>query len=124
MMKKNKEISWLKSPKAETYPAAQSFLSLLYNDETAATHVKKLKRAGITQFKAKDIFRASGLEKPGLETPDVQRARKRLKKGEPVSPVLLVRDPEKGKVIIAEGYQSICAAYSLDHESVVACKII
>lgn len=123
-MKKNKEISWLKSPKAETYPAAQSYLSLLYNDETAATHVRKLKRASVTKFKAKDIFRASGLEKPGLEAPDVQRVRKRLKKGEPVSPVLLVRDPQKGKVIIAEGYQSICAAYSLDHESIVACKII
>ncbi len=45
-MSKNVEIKWLSEPEEHDYPAALSYLSLLYDEATAAVWVEKLKLRG------------------------------------------------------------------------------
>ena len=85
--------------------------------------IAALKAAKITQFKAKDIFRASGLSLLGTSNSHVVKDRDKLLAGQPISPILLVRDSDKGKVIIADGYHRLCAVYSFDEDALIPCKI-
>ncbi len=65
-MAKAIRIKWLRKPEDHDYTAAQSYLSLLYDEPTSAVHVDKLKRAPMFKFQAKDIFRASELSLLGV----------------------------------------------------------
>lgn len=128
-MKKSKKtpentIKWLKKPEPHNYPAALSYLTLVYPPDVAASFVKKLKAAPITEFKAKDIFRASKLSLLGVSNIHVERNRKKIKKGIALSPILLVRDPKDCKVIIADGYHRMCGVYAFDEDSVIPCQIV
>src|ERR1043166_1810674 len=102
------KIKWLKKPEAHNYPAALSYLNLIYPDTIAREMVKKLRKAPIVEFKAKDIFRASKLSLLGVSNAHVDKNRKKIKKGIALSPILLVRDSEDCKVIIADGYHRMC----------------
>lgn len=118
------EIKWLPEPEAKNYPAAVSYLTLLYDDATVKALVKKLKRAPVSQFKAKDIFRASGQSLLGISNSHVDKDRKKIKDGEEISPIVLVRDEKNGKVIIADGYHRLCAVYSFNEDAFIPCKIV
>src|SRR6187200_1408404 len=122
-MSKKIEIKWLSEPEDHDYPAALSYLSLLYNKRTATAHVNRLKRASMSKFKAKDIFRASRLPLLGISNAHAKEDRKRIQSGAALSPLLLIRDSVNGKVIIADGYHRLCAAYSLNEDVDVPCKI-
>jgi hypothetical protein len=122
-MKKAK-IRWLSKPQKHDYPAAQSFLSLLLQPRVAKALVEKLKRAGITEFAAKDIFRASTLPLLGNSNSHVEKYRQLVLLKEPLSPLLLCRDPAHGKLIIADGYHRLCAVYTFDEDAVIPCQII
>ena len=122
-MSKQVGIKWLREPEEHNYPAALSYLCLLYNEQTAATHVDKLKRASIAEFKAKDIFRASGLSLLGISNAHVEKNQQKIQSGYQLSPLLLIRDPVNGKVIVADGYHRVCAIYSYDEDAVIPCKI-
>jgi hypothetical protein len=124
MSKKKKKKRWLKEPEDHDYPAAQSYLTLLYDEETAAKYAKVLRRAPMTSFAAKDIFRASRLPLLGTSNFHVRQNQKKISRGKKLSPLLLVRDQVHGKVIIADGYHRMCAVYSFDEDTVVPCKIV
>lgn len=109
--KKEKVIKWLKSPEPHNYPAALSYLGLIYREAIAADFVKKLKSAEVSQFKAKDIFHASQLSLLGVSNYHVEKDRKKIKKGTALSPILLVRDAANEKVIIADGYHRLCCLH-------------
>jgi hypothetical protein len=117
------KIKWMSKPEDHDYTAARSYLSLLYDEPTSAVHVDKLKRAPVSKFKAKDIFRASDLSLLGVSNFHVKVDRKKIKSGKTLSPLLLIRDPDNGKVIIADGYHRLCAVYSYDENAVIPCKI-
>ena len=117
-------IKWLVEPDAHDYPAAYSYLNLLYPKKAARAFVKKLKRAALTDFKSKDIFRASALALLGSDNSHVRKDRKRIEAGQKLSPLLLVRDEGRGKVLIADGYHRLCAVYSFDEDAVIPCKIV
>jgi|ERR1700687_284012 len=117
------EIQWLREPEEQNYPAALSYLHLLYDEQTAATHVDKLKVASISEFKAKDIFRASGLSLLGISNAHVVKDQQKIQSGQQLSPLLLIRDSVNGKVIVADGYHRLCAVYSYEEDAVVPCKI-
>lgn len=117
------EIKWLREPEEHDYPAAESYLRLLYDERTAAGHVEKLQRARMTEFKAKDIFRASRLPLLGISNYHVKKDRRKIKSGESLSPLLLIRDDKNGTVVIADGYHRLCAVYSFDEDAVIPCKI-
>jgi len=121
-MKRN-TYKWLREPEEQDYPAALSYLSLLYDERTANTCVKKLRRAAIAEFKAKDIFRASGLPLLDASNTHVQKDRKKIQSGCALSPLLLIRDPANGKVIIADGYHRLCAVYAYNEDAVIPCRI-
>src|SRR6202049_5182851 len=118
------EIKWLREPEEHDYPSALSYLCLLYDEQTATAHVDKLKRAAMAAFKAKDIFRASGLSLLGTSSGHVERDQQKIQAGLNLSPLLLIRDSVNGKVIVADGYHRLCAVYSYDENAVVPCKIV
>ena len=123
-MPKRADILWLAAPEEHDYPAAKSYLSLLYDAASAATLAQKLRRAPVSKFKAKDIFRASGLSLLGVSNTHVEKDRRKIKDGKRLSPLLLVRDKARGKVIIADGYHRLCAVYSLDEDAEIPCRIV
>jgi hypothetical protein len=123
-MSEKVEIKWLREPEEQDYPSALSYLCLLYDERTATTHVDKLKRASMSAFKAKDIFRASGLSLLGISNAHVDKDRQKIQSGLQLSPLLLMRDSVNGKAIIADGYHRLCAVYSYDENAVVPCKIV
>jgi len=123
-MKKAVPIRWLGKPEAHDYPAAKSYLSLIYEDDEASKLVRRLKRAPVTEFKAKDIFRASGLPLLGISNLRVESDRKKIRDGVKLSPLLLVRDTRNGKVVIADGYHRLCAVYGFAEDALIPCKIV
>jgi len=123
-MVKKIQITWLDRPQEHDYTAAMSYLNLLYDKQTTVMYVNKLRRAPMTAFKSRDIFRASGLSLLGIGNSHVVRDKKKILSKQKLSPILLVRDSHNGKVIIADGYHRMCAVYSYDEDAVVPCKII
>ena len=123
-MAKRFRIRWLAQPKAGNYPAAASYLSLVFDEKIAAKYVRLLKRAPVTEFKSKDIFRASSLSLLGLSNVFVEQNRKKILEGEALSPILLVRDTLNHRVIVADGYHRLCSVYSFDEEAPIPCKIV
>ena len=117
-------IQWLKKPEAANYPAAQSYLGLVYEEAKVKKLVQRLRRARITRFKAKDIFRASALSLLGVSNEHVEKDRKKIRAGKPLSPILLVRDEAHGKVVIADGYHRLCAVYSFDEDAEIPCQLV
>jgi hypothetical protein len=119
-----KQITWLAEVEEHDYPAAESYLRLIYSDEKAAETVTALRKALLTQFKAKDIFRASSLSLLGVSNLRVERDRKKIVDGKSLSPLLLMRDQQNGKVVIADGYHRLCAVYGFDEDALIPCKIV
>lgn len=119
-----KEIKWLPDVEEHDYPAAESYLSLLYNNDRVAGMITSLRSAAIVQFKAKDIFRASQLPLAGVSNLHVEKDRKKIQKGISLSPLLIVRDEPRGKAVIADGYHRLCAVYEFDEDAWIRCKII
>src|SRR5450631_1686125 len=97
------EIKWLTDPEENDYPAAASYLSLLYDEQAAAKYVAQLRKAPVSEFKAKDIFRASGLPLLGVSNSHVEHDQKKVVAGKSLSPLLLVRATSDQRVIIADG---------------------
>ena len=118
----SKGIKWRSSPDEHDYPAALAYLSLVRDD--AAQLVQKLRTAPMSSFKAKDIFRASSLSLLGVSNKHVQKDQKKIRDGEKLSPILLVRDKAHGKVVIADGYHRLCAVYTFDEDAEIPCKIV
>jgi hypothetical protein len=123
-MNNGTEIKWLQEPEDKDYQSAVSYLNLLYNEITVKALVKKLKKVKTTQFKAKDIFRASGLSLLGVSNSHVEKDRKKISEGKELSPILLVRDENNRKIIIADGYHRMCAVYSFSEDASIPCKIV
>ena len=123
MSKKSKK-RWRSEPEKHDYPAAESYLTLLYDEETAAKYAKALADAPMTSFKAKDIFRASELPLLGAANSHVRKNQKKIAAGKKLSPLLLVRNSAHGKLIIADGYHRMCAVYLFDEDTRVPCKIV
>ena len=118
------DIKWLDKPKEGNYPAALSYLTLIYSAKEAGRLVRRLRRARVAQFKSKDIFRASGLPLQGVSNFFVERDRRKILEGEALSPILLVRDAAHGRVVVADGYHRLCSVYAMDAEAPIPCKIV
>ena len=117
-------LIWLASPADKDFPAAASYLGLSHVPKQAKKLVAALRAAPLTQYEAKDIFRASGLPLLGLGNHHVEKERARIRVGDALSPILLVRDALRGRVVIADGYHRLCAAYSLDEDALIPCRIV
>lgn len=121
---KKKNIKWQSDPQKHDYPAAISYLSLTMDPGEAKNVVKKLQKAEMTNFAAKDIFRASRLSLLGVSNSHVEKDRTKIIHHEKLSPLLLFRDECNGKVVIADGYHRLCAVYTFDEDAIIPCKIV
>jgi hypothetical protein len=117
-------IKWLEEPDDKDYPAAVSYLTLLWPGDQVRDFAKRLEAAPLTRFKSKDIFRASGLSLLGVSSARVEKDRQKIRAGVALSPILLVRDPSHGKVVVADGYHRLCAVYSISEDEWIPCKIV
>jgi hypothetical protein len=123
-MDKQTEIKWLAAPEDQDYLAAGSYLTLVEEERVVTTCVEQLQKAPISEFKAKDIFRASGLSLLGISNSHVENDQKKILAGKALSPLLLVRDAGNKKLIVADGYHRMCAVYTFDEDALIPCKII
>ena len=116
---------WKKKPEAHDYPAARDYLSLVLDKKSAAALVARMRVAPLFEHRAKDILRASGLPLLPRDNPHVTRDLKKVRKGETLSPVLLVRgDLKRGiPLTIADGYHRICASWYIDENVLIPCRM-
>ena len=117
-------LSWKDEPDEHDFPAAADYLSLLLSNPGPT--VDELRRSQTVQRKPKDPLRASRLPLLLPSDPEVSRDLRKVAKGEPLSPVLLVRgNALAGRaLIVADGYHRICAAYHLDEDGAIPCRLV
>jgi len=113
---------WLKKPEKHDYEAAYNYLTLLFEPDIAKKYVDQLKDADIYVRKSKDILRASRLPNLPRSNVHVKDNILKLKKGEKLSPVLLVRKDDG--LIIADGYHRVCTIYYMSEDFEIPCKLI
>lgn len=121
-MRRRIKIAWLNGPEKKDYQAAEAYLALLLAPEIASQLVRRLRKASISQHPARDILRAAGVSLLGVSDSDEER--KKILSGEKVAPLLLVRNPQVGKVVVADGYHRLCTIYGIDQEASIPCKIV
>ena len=76
--------------------------------------------------KDKDILRASGLPLLPTDNPHVASDLKKIRKTQPLSPILLVRgDVTANRAAqIADGYHRVCASYHNNESTDIPCRIV
>jgi hypothetical protein len=120
-------VIWKNAPDAHDYPAASQYLSLLVGDLTLREElVAQLQAASVAHYKAKDLLRASQLSLLTSDNAHVVADLRKIRKGRPLSPVLLVRgDLLRGFPLqIADGYHRVCASYYTDENTDIPCRMI
>ncbi|ORB17470.1 hypothetical protein [Mycobacterium noviomagense] len=113
------EVKWLDGPEEHDFPAAADYLALLADPQTVTTLTDELRAGSIVHKKAKDILRAARLRLLPVDNPHVASDLSKIKKGHPLSPILLIRgDLQTGvPVQIADGYHRVCASYHTDENT-------
>jgi hypothetical protein len=117
---------WKSEPDEHDYPAARSFLALLTTAEMAKKVADLMKKAPIELHPAKDVLRAADLPLLPKSDASVNRDLAKVKAGDRLSPVLVVRgDGAKGiRAVIADGYHRVCASYHLSENEQIPCRLI
>jgi hypothetical protein len=112
-------VTWLEKPDAHDFPAAANYLAMLAEPQTVKKLTKRLKAGTVTYQQAKDILRAAQLSLLPVDNPHVATDLAKIKKGTPLSPILLVRgDLLTGVPLqIADGYHRVCASYHTDENT-------
>ena len=119
------EIKWLESSSDLSYSSAESYLSLLFDPIQVESIIENLKKASISEFKVRDILRASKLPIFGISKDKINDNLDKIESKEELAPILLIRDPRRRDLIIADGYHIVCSIFSLGHEEMlIKCKII
>jgi hypothetical protein len=123
-MSKKPKVKWFSKPQEEDYAAAKSYLSLLFDEQTASNYCDALKQAPTVEFEAKDLFRASELPLLGTDNSHVKKDQKRIMAEKKLSTLLLVRGRNGGKLLIADGYHRLCAVYAFDENASIPCRLV
>ena len=120
------KVKWLEKPEAHDFPAAADYLALLADPHTVEVLTQSLRTAEIVHKKAKDILRAAQLRLLPADNPHVASDLSKIKRGEPLSPILLVRgDFTTGVPLqIADGYHRVCASYHTDENTDIPVAIV
>jgi hypothetical protein len=105
-------ISWLADVADHDYESARNYLSLKFDEKRAGEVVDRMKKAKLTERRANDILRATGLPPLPLTDPGVRRDLLKLLSGERLSPVLVC--DQKPGADIADGYHRVSLAYNID----------
>ena len=116
-------VKWSETVETKDFDAGRRYLELLFPPATAQALVASLKSARVQSFAAKDVLRASELELLPAKDADVARQLKKIGKGAPLSPLLLVRESGHARLVVADGFHRLCAVIHVDQDVKVACKI-
>lgn len=84
-MEQKVAINWLPEPADDTYQAAKIFLELMFKPKKARRWVKRLKKADISNYAAKDILRASGTPMAAIKAFDWEKQQEQIAKGDALS---------------------------------------
>ena len=123
-MAKVKSVKWLDDPEQKDYLAARSFLSMVIFPEELDETISALHDAPQGNWAAKDLLRAAGL--PALrakQSTEVAEKLAKIKKGTPISPVLLVGGVREF-LVIADGYHRVSAAHRVDEDARVPGRLL
>jgi hypothetical protein len=119
-------IVWKKAPEADDYNGTLNFLSLIFPPAKSKKLLRALRAETNIDRAAKDLLRASNLPLLPSDEPHVEDDLKRIHKGKPLAPVLLIRgDTAKGiPLIVADGYHRICATCHYDESAPIPCRMV
>ena len=117
---------WKDDPEEHDFPAAANYLSLLADGRTIEGLVAALRSAPTSRGKAKDLLRASRLPLLDTDNAHVISDLDKVRHGERLSPVLLVRGTlsDDGPLTVADGYHRICASYHIDENADIPYRIV
>jgi hypothetical protein len=117
---------WQLEPDKHDFPAANAYLSLICDAAMAENLVELLRGATATIYEAKDLLRASGLAVLEKNNTHVAKDFDKVKNGDKLSPVLLVRGTfvKNRSLVIADGYHRICASYWIDENAQIPCRVV
>ena len=117
---------WKPEPEGHDFPAAADYLALLVEGPDVERIVAELRKATTVHKKAKDLSRASRLPMLPPDNPHVAKDLKKVKDGQLLSPVLLVRGRLAHEIplTVADGYHRVCASCHLDEDADIPCRIV
>jgi hypothetical protein len=120
------KLIWKKTPEAEDYDGARSYLLLIYSEAKSNKLLDKFRKARTITRAAKDLLRASELPLLGVDDPHVDEDLKRIHKAKALPPVLLIRGNMLRGVplVVADGYHRICAICHYDESAPISCRLI
>jgi hypothetical protein len=114
-------IKWLDDVAGHDYDAAEAYLSLKLDVDTAGKVAKRLRKAPVTRRRANDILRAAGLSAAPLDDPGVMKDLVKVIEGKELSPVLVVSGETAAD--IADGYHRVSLVYCLDPYAEIPLKL-
>lgn len=116
---------WKAKPDPHDFPAAADYLTLLLPERDVRRLIATLRKAPTIHKKAKDLLRASRLPLLPPTNVHVKADLKKVRRGQRLSPVLLVRGSLRhpADLTVADGYHRICASYDLDENADIPCRI-
>lgn len=108
---------WLEKPEPHDFPAAADYLGLLADSHTVEELTERLQAGSIVHKKVK-ILRSAQLRLLPADNPHVAADLAKIKKGQPLSPILAVRgDFATGVALqIADGYHRVGANFRLSSQ--------
>jgi hypothetical protein len=105
-------IRWRDDVADHDYAAAEAYLSLSLDGQTATEVVKRLRKVELIKRRANDILRAARLDPAPLDDPGVIKDLIKIIEGKKLSPVLLVRAADRTD--IADGFHRVSLVYRVD----------
>ena len=84
-------VTWLNKPQDHDFPAAADYLDLVADPQEVTTLTDRLRGGTLVHKKAKDLLRAAQLPLLPVDNPHVVADLAKVKKGQPLSPILAVR---------------------------------
>ena len=120
------EVLWAAEPAQHDYPAAEMYLQLIAEPAVAKRCAELLAAAPQVQQHAKDVLRAARLALLPADDPEVAKDLRKIAKGTPLSPILLVRGDIAGDrpLHVADGYHRVCASYHVSEDTEIPCRLI
>jgi hypothetical protein len=119
-------IRWKSAPDEHDYLAALSYLSLLLSRRQAERVVDALHGEEPCTYEASDLLRAAQLPLLPHDDPHVAHDLEKVRKGKALVPILLVGGDllKNSPLVIADGYHRICAAYHINENLEIPCRIV
>jgi len=117
---------WNPRPAAHDFKAAFDYLTMQFTTSLARQLVRSARTAPRIERIAKDILRASNLPLLPIEERHVAENMKRIRKGKPLSPIILIQGDltVTRPFIIADGYHRMCASCHADEDAPVAAVMV